>query len=324
MHARQGGIGAPASGSSHAGELGTPPAAHVGEDPDARPSVAPAVGLALDAGGARAQEERCVMRRVHLFELEDFDWVPRPIRDGGTDLLDLGFDRIGFYDGVAPRLVELLERTGATRVVDLCSGGGGGTLQMRRRVRAAGRALELVLTDRHPSEAGIARVRALGDPETRYLPESVDAMSGGGALEGVRTMSGALHHFDPDAVRALIAGIVERRAPLAFFDVAASPAIRRMPIVLAPIAMGVNAVVLFVGSLFLVPFVRPFRLSRLLLTYVVPAIPVLVGWDGTVSALRAYTADELLAIAHAVPGAEAYEWAAGTAGQALYLTGTPR
>ena len=120
---------------------------------------------------------------------------------------------------------------------------------------------------RRELEAGMARVKGLGDSRTRYRAEPVDAMTGGGELEGVRTMSGALHHFPPDAVRSLIAGIVARRAPLAFFDVAASPAIRKAPLALAPVAMGVNMVLLFLGSLALVPFVRPFRLSRLLLTY---------------------------------------------------------
>jgi len=74
------------------------------------------------------------MRRVHPFEFEDLDAVPAAVRDGGTDLLDLGFDRRGFYDGVAPRLVELLSRTGATRVVDLCSGGGGSSWRPRPRI----------------------------------------------------------------------------------------------------------------------------------------------------------------------------------------------
>ena len=265
------------------------------------------------------------MRRVHLFELEDFDWMPAPVRDGGTDLLDLGFDRIGFYDGALPELESLLSTTGAKHVVDLCSGGGGGTLQMWKRLRTrVAPDVELVLSDRNPNAAGIARVEALADPRVRYRREPVDAMSGGGELDGVRTMSGALHHFPPDAVRALIAGIVARRAPLAFFDVAASPAIRKLPVVLAPLAMGVNMVMLFLTSLVLVPFVRPFRLSRFLLTYLVPAIPALVAWDGTVSALRAYTPDELLEIARSVPGAQGYDFDAGVAGQALYLTGSPR
>ncbi|MFN7147295.1 MAG: hypothetical protein ACK4YP_26240, partial [Myxococcota bacterium] len=132
-----------------------------------------------------------------------------------------------------------------------------------------------------------------------------------------------LHHFPPEAVRALIAGVVARGDPIAFFDVAASPAIRKMPVVLAPIAMLFNMLVLFVGSLLLVPLVRPFRVSRLLLTYVVPLIPLLVAWDGTVSALRAYTPDEVLALARSAPGGDRYTWEAGVSGSALFLTGRP-
>ncbi|MBX7190651.1 MAG: hypothetical protein K1X94_01255 [Sandaracinaceae bacterium] len=265
------------------------------------------------------------MKRVHLFELEDFDWMPRSIRDGGTDLLDLAFDRLGFYAGVAPRLAEVLAETGQTEVLDLCSGGGGGTLSAWRLLPEARRArTSLTLTDRHPNAAGIARVEALSDPRIRYAAEEVDAMTGGGDRGGVRTMSGALHHFTPDSVQELLTGIVGRRAALVFFDVAASPALRRTPLVLAPIAMLLNMTMLFVASLLLVPLARPFRLSRVLLTYLVPAIPTLVAWDGTVSALRAYSPDELLAIARSVPGSDGYVWRAGVEGNALYLAGIPR
>jgi hypothetical protein len=263
------------------------------------------------------------MQRLHLFELEDFGWLPAPIRDGGTDFLDFLFDRLGFYDGVAPKLVDLLRRTGADRVIDLASGGGGGTLQLRRKVRAAGLATEFVFSDGFPNEAGRARVSALADPAARYLAEPLDAMGGGGGDSGVRTMSGALHHFTPDAVSQILAGIVQRRAPLAFFDVASSPALRKLPLPLAPIAMSVNMLMLFGATLAVVPFLRPFRPSRLLLTYLLPLIPALVAWDGTVSALRAYSPDELLTIARAVPGADSYRWHAGVAGSALYLTGEP-
>lgn len=263
------------------------------------------------------------MRRVHLFELEDFDWVPRPIRDGGTDLLDLAFDRLGFYRGVEPRLIDVMQQTGSDRLVDLCSGGGGGTLQMRGLVRERFPAAEILLSDRHPNEAGMARVAALNDAKVRYRTEPVDAMAGGGDLPGVRTMSGALHHFPPEAVKQLLTGVVARRAPIAFFDVAASPGIRKMPMVLAPIAMLFNMTLLFFGTLFLVPLARPFRLSRLFFTYVLPAIPLLVAWDGTVSALRAYTPEELLALARSVPGADGYTWSSDVAGSAIYLTGVP-
>ncbi|TKD03915.1 hypothetical protein [Polyangium fumosum] len=265
------------------------------------------------------------VRRMQLVELEDLPWMPAAIRDGGTDLLDFGFDRLEFYRGVVPKLGALLDQTGCTQVIDVCSGGGGGALYAMRALRDEGRGdVRFVLTDRYPNEAGRARVAERKDPGLVYREESVDALAVPPELDGVRTMWSALHHFPPEAVAALVASTVRDGKPLAFFDVAASPALRRLPGVLAPLALGVNMTMLFVGSFVLVPFVRPLRASRWALTYLLPLIPTLVAWDGMVSALRAYTPDELLAIARAVPGGDAYAWDAGVAGSALYLTGCPR
>lgn len=264
------------------------------------------------------------MKRLHLFELEDHDFVPAAIRNGGTDLLDFAFAKAGFYDGVANELVRVLEATHETEVLDVCSGGGGGVLALRAAVRRAGKSTRFVLTDLHPNEAGAERVRALGDEATEYLREPVDATAVPVDRPGVRTMSGALHHFPPESVRTVVSRLVASRRPLAFFDVAASPGLRRAPLAVLPLAFTLNFSTLFVVAMLVVPFVRPFRLTRALLTYVIPAIPFLFAWDGTVSALRAYTPEEVLALARSVPGADAYTFASGVAGKALYLTGIPK
>jgi hypothetical protein len=234
------------------------------------------------------------MQRIHLFELEDFSWFPKPIRDGGTDVLDFVF-------------------------------GGGGALQMVSMLREAGhRDLELVLTDRFPSATAAERVRELGDPSVRWYPEPVDAFHvPPGLPEGIRTMYSALHHFRPEGVQRLIQAAVDDRVPLAFFDVAAPPIMRKLPGVLAPFLAVPNMLGLFTASLFAVPFVRPWSASRLLLTYAIPAIPMLFAWDGMVSGLRAYTPEELLALAHAVRGSEGYAWKAVRGGLGLCLVGHP-
>lgn len=223
------------------------------------------------------------MRRLQLVELEDLPWIPRLVRDGGTDVLDYAFKRFGFYDGVMPRILSFLNELDARRIVDLCSGGGGAALHWREQLRAKGRTVDMTLTDLYPNDTGRARVEALRDAQTRYLSSPTDAMSGAAGLDGVRTMSGALHHFPPDAVGRLLAGIVAQQAPIAFVDVAASPLVRRLPIVVMPVALTANALILFLATLLLVPLVRPVRASRLILTYLVPAIPILFAWDGTVS-----------------------------------------
>lgn len=264
-----------------------------------------------------------VVDRLQLLELEDQSWLPRVVRDGATDLLDTAFERLRFYDGVAPHLGTLLDATGATCIVDLCSGGGGGTLALARRLRGEGRRVDVILTDLYPNQAGQQRVAALGDPAIRYHVEPVDALKQDSLPAGVRTMASALHHFPPDAVAALLRAIVSAGQPLAFFDVAASPVLRRLPLTVALPMLLINGLMLLIASLLLVPFVRPFRWSRIVFTYLVPAIPLVVAWDGTVSALRAYAPEELLALVGTVEGSSRYAWRAGRAGQALYMTGTP-
>jgi hypothetical protein len=264
------------------------------------------------------------LRRVHLFELEDFAWFPKPVRDGGTDVLDLLFARVGFYRALVPRLVSLLEGTGERQLVDLGSGGGGGALAMRAHLREQGRDdLALLLTDRYPNTAAAARVRGLGDAAVRWHPEPVDAFHVPPGLPGIRTMYTALHHFRPADVQRLIQAAVDDGVPLAFFDVAAPPVLRKLPLVLVPLLAVPNMLMVFLVALGLVPFVRPFRWSRVLLTYVVPAIPLLFAWDGMVSGLRAYTPEELLALARAVKGSEGYVWEATRGGLGLCLIGRP-
>lgn len=262
------------------------------------------------------------MKRIHFVELEDLPWMPAAVRNGGRDALDVMFARGKFYGALVPRLAAWLDATGEKRLVDLCSGSGGGALTMLQALRAAGRAdVHLTLTDLYPDADLRTRAAALHDPALDALPQSVDALHVAHDVRGLRTMFSALHHFQPAQVQQMLADAVAARAPVAFFDVAAAPAIRKAPIVVLPLLIPINATVLFLLSWLLMPLVRPVRLSRLLLTYIVPVIPLLFAWDGTVSALRAYTPDELLALARSVPGADGYVWEAGTGGNALYLLG---
>jgi hypothetical protein len=265
------------------------------------------------------------VNRRHLFELEDQSWLPRAWRDGATDVLDVLLTMTGAVRPLAPALQAFMAAAGQRRWFDLGSGSGGGALAMRAELDALGAAPQAItFTDRYPNDAARQRVAALGDPALLYLAEPVDALQAPRHPPAIRTMFGALHHFPPELVQRILQDAVTARMPLAFVDVAASPAVRRLPAALIPLMAVPNLLFLFVVVLFLTPRVRPFRWSLLLWTYVIPAIPVVFAWDGTVSALRAYTPDELLGLTRAVPGADAYDWNAAQAGRSLMLTGRPR
>jgi hypothetical protein len=77
------------------------------------------------------------------------------------------------------------------------------------------------------------------------------------------------------------------------------------------------------------PWIRPFRWSRLLCTYVLPIIPLVLLFDGVVSCLRTYRPQELREIIAKLSATE-YLWELGEranpAGDVpvAYLIGYPR
>lgn len=154
------------------------------------------------------------MRRVHLFELEDQPWFPERFRDLITDSLQLGMIGGGFYDPVVPLLVRLAAAGGA--LVDLCSGGTGPLLALRRAPALA--RVPITFTDRYPNQAAPHRVEALRDPRLRYHADAVDATTVPGELSGARTMFTAFHHFRPTAARQVLADAAARRVPIGIFE----------------------------------------------------------------------------------------------------------
>ncbi len=205
-------------------------------------------------------------------------------------------------------LTAALERSGASRVVDLCSGSGGPLAVVLRDWEAQGRRIEAVFTDLYP--------HAASDP--RYYHEPVDARAVPPQLTGLRTIFNGFHHFRPDDAKRVLADAVQAGQPIAVFEVADRSAAAIAPLILVPVFV-----------LVLTPFIRPFRWSRLFWTYLIPVMPPAILWDGVVSYLRAYTPDELLALARAVEPRR-YLWEAGHTkapqgpGRATYLTGMRR
>jgi hypothetical protein len=254
------------------------------------------------------------MRRRQLVELEDLAWFPRAVRDGGTDWLGFMANLTGMFSPVAPKIREAMRATGSSEIIDLCSGGGGPWLTLERELAKSG-TVRVTLSDLYPNTGALsdARVRSDGRLDVRTTP--VDATDVPADLTGVRTMFNAFHHFPPDLAGAILADAVRQRRAIVVVE-----AINRRALGLAGLPLQIPAMVM------LTPFVRPFRWSRLLFTYLVPLIPLLVLFDGTISMLRIYHPDELRALVAGVPGQESYTWDIGEAAGLgpIHLVGTPK
>lgn len=257
------------------------------------------------------------MKRRHLVELEDLAWWPRLFRDAATDYLVTAIHHAKVYDTLAPRLAAAVKRSGATQVIDLCSGGGGPWPDLLPALRANGVDVPVCLTDKYPNIAALTRV-ATHTPGIRFDPESISATDVPPRLAGFRTVFTAFHHFRPADARAILAAAVRDRQGILIAE--AGPR--------SPASLAMQAVVPL-AVLLLTPAIRPFRWSRLFWTYIVPVLPLAIVFDGVVSCLRVYTPDEMLAMGREV-GGDDYEWEAGferPTGSPLpipYLLGTPR
>lgn len=56
------------------------------------------------------------------------------------------------------------------------------------------------------------------------------------------------------------------------------------------------------------PFISPFNIGRLIFTYLIPIVPLLILWDGVVSVLRTYTIEEMKGMTKELNNRLAYNW----------------
>lgn len=259
------------------------------------------------------------MKRLHLFELEDQEWFPKVIRDAGTDFLRFASTKIHQTAKFVPRIRELLESTPHNRIVDLCSGGGGPIERIAQDLAEDGRPVRVTLTDFYPNVEAFEYAREQTDGAVDFETQPVDAKNVPETLRGVRTLFNGLHHFRPADAKAILADARESRNPIAVVEM-----VSRSP--LAILGMPFSA---FIGLPLITPFIRPFRWSRLLFTYVIPLIPLLVLWDGVVSCLRVYSPEELDELVADLQGDD-WVWETGLAENSAgpipltYLIGYPK
>ncbi len=244
------------------------------------------------------------MRRFQLFEILDQPWCPQAVRDGATDFLEFITNLTDLYSPVRPMLIGAIRQSGCRDVVDLCSGGGGPWLSSAwRAARSNGEwPLTVWLTDKFPSTVLRSRLTE-SDNSLRMVNEPVDATAVPSKLHGFRTIFASFHHFSDDAAVRLLEDAVSAREGIATAEVTSRTVKALAVIFLMPWA-----------CLLMTPFMRPFRISRLLLTYLIPLIPITILWDGIVSCARTRTPAELKQL---TKGLKQFNWTSG------YLSGTP-
>src|SRR5262249_48320291 len=272
-------------------------------------------GRDRDAPGVRLHVDDPEVRRFQLIELEDQPWFPRVVRDLATDYLQFIQTHFRLDRAMAPVVSRVLDASGTTRIVDLCSGGSGPLLLIVKELAAAGVPVSATLTDLYPNVPAFEQIAAQSDGLIAFETRSVDARNVPADLGGLRTIFNGFHHLKPEDARSVLHAAASARQPIAIFELSERSWRTLLGVLGVPIVVWITT-----------PFMRPFLWRRLFWTYLVPAVPFTCLWDGVVSQLRAYTLDELHALCE---GSAPMRWDAGQIpimngrGHVTYLVGSP-
>lgn len=255
---------------------------------------------------------------IHLFEFTDQKWLPQTIRQYVTDYLHYLITKLGIYKPAIPFIKETIDKTGIDEIIDLCSGSGGGVDIIQKQLSIlCGKQIKVILSDKYPNIGLYEILKNKSNGGLHYINEPLDAMRVPPHINGIRTIFSALHHFKPLQVKDILKDAVLNSKPICFFEGAGKRILDFMGILL------LHSFIFIAVT----PFIRPFRWSRVFLTYIIPIVPVTTIWDGLVSILRMHTPDDMLEMANSI-NAENYEWKAGQirgkfGNVMMYLVGYP-
>ncbi|MEM9929386.1 MAG: hypothetical protein AAF840_06190 [Bacteroidota bacterium] len=232
------------------------------------------------------------MKRLELFEFEDFSWLPKVVRTGVTNLLQVLHQVFKTSEVLVQLLSECQEKVPFSQIVDLGSGSGGPMIDVVNTLnsqRPTEEQLQLTLTDLHPDPVTIAKVRALGNPQIKYAEASVNAVAMDQVPTGLKTMIASFHHMPPPVAQQILQEAEHNRQPILIYEFAEN----NVPVVVWTLLLPISLLMLVFMSLLLTFRVRPLTFSQIIFTYLIPIIPLIYAWDGQASIMRTYTFDDL-------------------------------
>ena len=266
------------------------------------------------------------MKRIQLFEFEDFTWLPATIRAGVTNLLKVFHKLMGTADVLSLLIMKVRKHYHFDQVVDLGSGSGGAMFDSFEIINSAtgDKPLSLLLTDLYPNKKIVEEINSGNHPNIQYKPESVNASDLSEAPSGLKTMIASFHHMKPEVAKKILQSAVQTKSPILIYEVAKNT----IPTLLWWIFLPISLVILFVMSWLMTPFVRPMSFSQLFFTYIIPIIPIIYAWGGQASLVRTYTFNDIDQFID--KNNESYHWEVGDAlnskgsKKGYYIIGYPK
>lgn len=257
------------------------------------------------------------MRRIHLFEFGDLTWFPKNFRNYQTDYLQFAANAFDVYKCIIPIIKKGIENSDNNTIVDIASGGGGGLIKIAEHLKRSIPSLKIILSDYYPNIDAFKITKSKQPDIFEYIENPVNAMDVPQYLKGFRTQFLSLHHFRPKDAKAILQNALDSNQAIGIFEGQQRDFKNIVGMLFSPIAV-----------LLMTPFIKPFKVDRLIFTYLIPVLPLCTLWDGVISVLRTYKVTELKQMIFELRNNEQFDWevdvAKGKSTDILYLLGTHR
>jgi hypothetical protein len=242
------------------------------------------------------------MKRVQLFEFEDFNWFPDLFRRNMTKLIVV-FNKLMKLDEVVEvSLKPLLEKNQINSIVDLGSGAGGIMPHVHEQLVKSNHKLKLTLSDLHPNKEQVDAFAS--NPNISYYAESVNATNLAAAPAGVKTMVNCFHHMPLFVAKNILKSAQEHKQTICIYEVTNKP----LPLLAWWLFLPIGLIIVFLSALVLTPFTKPLTWQQLVFTYLIPIIPLAYAWDGQASMPRTYSKTDLEQLTRELPNDPHYQW----------------
>ncbi len=212
-----------------------------------------------------------------LPEFTDLAWIPRSLKHTVTEMIEAANSRFrSFNRDAADYVLRTVRGLGRTRILEL--GAGAAPLSRMLAARSDAEGLELVPSDRTPDRASFQELVAHYPGRVNPCFEPVDfAQDSEPDSTAVAVFLSTFHHL-PEPLRVeVLKRFTSRGIPVVILE-ALRPDVASFFLCLTG----------FIGGIRL-PFAmldRPGKLRRFFWCWFVPAVPVIIVWDGVVSVLR--------------------------------------
>ena len=225
------------------------------------------------------------MKRIQLFEFEDFRWIPDSIRSSMTRLLTVLIRMMGIHHIISKKVKSVLEENNLSSVVDLGSGAGGAMPIIHEDIPE----VKMTLSDLYPNKAAFKYINSLPKNNLHYSETPVNATQFESTPTGLKTMINCFHHMPPTQAKEILTSAYKAKQPFLIYEMAEN----KMPLAVWVLMLPISMVIMVVMVLFMTPFVKPLTWQQLLFTYLIPIIPILYAWDGQASMPRMYSMEDM-------------------------------